>query len=671
MADKDITNVINIEDFINMHGEKDLSTNNTNKYSWSEYFNNEIVIFFYDLKRTKEEYKKSAIRETYNKLLQEAFFTKAIDEPNRMKYITMLYQLMLHTRDIVDGKGEYNLFYILLGEWVKITENLRRVDVLSKNVNEQTKHYQKKCVKIIDCLDTFAQKAIHSLVYLEGNEKPYGSWKDIKYFLNYMRCESDIGNNITNLSIFTYIITLVVKQLRLDVSAEKPSLLCKWLPREKSKKFGWIAKHIACAYYLDVLKTGTMIKTQKNTIILSNRAAERKCLTQYRQMIASLNRKIETPQIYQCAQKWQKIDFNKSVSKLTMERQSNAFKYIDTMGYIKGNNHDRLLCKENYETYLHERVANQIAYYKDTDSLPVFIQYAIEIGENESYRKRFGIATENDPISIEDNNEKEKLNKKWDDVKEKSWFKYFVSSIDTSSSMEGDPLLSALAIGCSIAEMSTLGKGVITFSEKPKWLDLSDNNKLTDMVNSLVTNKDWEMKTNIENSLKVVLERCVSNNLTPDEIEKTVLVIMTDMKIEYADTDFSASTTENIEKMFKDAGLKSQWKTPFKVPKIIFWNMFTRDRLPRLKTENNIDIITGLSPSVLQSFCQNGYDALNDCNPWSCLNAQLNIGRYEWVNEMINKTELFNGVTPLQELVDDKPEEITCENKKKSNYWWW
>ena len=61
MADKDIAHVINIEDFINMHGEKDLSTNNTNKYSWRDYFDNEIVNFFYDLKRTKEEYKKSSV----------------------------------------------------------------------------------------------------------------------------------------------------------------------------------------------------------------------------------------------------------------------------------------------------------------------------------------------------------------------------------------------------------------------------------------------------------------------------------------------------------------------------------------------------------------------------------------------------------------------------------
>ena len=63
-------------------------------------------------------------------------------------------------------------------------------------------------------------KAVDSLVYLD-KEHPYGSWKDMKYILLYLKnkynkvCET---SKVNKLPLFNYIITMMVKQLKIDFS---------------------------------------------------------------------------------------------------------------------------------------------------------------------------------------------------------------------------------------------------------------------------------------------------------------------------------------------------------------------------------------------------------------------------------------------------------------------
>lgn len=673
MANIDINDLINFENDINSDNS---DIEHPNDYKWSTYFNEKIIKLSYLLKRTYDIEEQHNIRNVYNDLLHEAFLSNNIDETTRRSYISLLYRVMLYTRDIVEGKGEYKLFYILLGVWVKTTENLRNVDTsdLHKENSDEKNQKMINCADTLaNCADTLANSALHSLVYLENNQRPYGSWKDIKYFLNYLQNESDISCNVTNLPIFTYAITLVVKQLRLDDTGDTtPSLLCKWLPREKSNKFGWLAKHIACSYFIGILTSGSTLKTSNTTIVLSNRTAERKCLTHYRQLIAKLNRKIKTPQINQCAQTWHEIDFKKSVSKQTLLRQRQAFQYTDKTGYIKGNNLDRLVCKENYEKHIASCAVHHKNIPQQTNSLTELVRTAIEIVENERHRRQFGVMGKEDEMIIAEKKTKESINSLWHTKDKDLALKNFVALLDTSGSMEGEPLLAALGLGCKIAENSTLGKGILTFSKVPKWLDLScGTENLTDMVNTLITNNDWEMKTDIVAAMKKVLERCVTNNLAPDEIKEMVFVIFTDMKLEQADKSYCAIQKGYIKKMFKDEGLKSKWSTPFEPPKIIFWNMRNTTEYPTLTTNNNISVITGFTTSILESFCYNGIDALNECNPWSCLQQQLHVARYDWVEKTLNETDMFKDVLPAtRSLVDEIPEKIIVEDKEASKSWW-
>ena len=70
--------------------------------------------------------------------------------------MTVLYKIIGHTRDIIDGKGEYTLAYMQIFVWNQFFPDL-------------------------------AQYALLTFVSAKTDIHPFGSWKDIKYFCNYCK----------------------------------------------------------------------------------------------------------------------------------------------------------------------------------------------------------------------------------------------------------------------------------------------------------------------------------------------------------------------------------------------------------------------------------------------------------------------------------------------------
>ena len=69
-------------------------------------------------------------------------------------YFIILFKLTAHIRDIIQGKGECLLFYMMVLVWYEY-------------------------------FPEYAKYALYTCVYSETDEHPYGSWKDIKYLCNY------------------------------------------------------------------------------------------------------------------------------------------------------------------------------------------------------------------------------------------------------------------------------------------------------------------------------------------------------------------------------------------------------------------------------------------------------------------------------------------------------
>ena len=109
---------------------------------------------------------------------------------------------MLHTRDIIAGKGEYDLFYCLVCEWV---------NVMLQNQNKSfvtNKHHR--------AMEVLLQQIVEKLVYISDEEHPYGSWKDMKYCLEYLRDTFGIEKAQT-LDIWKHLITISVMQMKNDI----------------------------------------------------------------------------------------------------------------------------------------------------------------------------------------------------------------------------------------------------------------------------------------------------------------------------------------------------------------------------------------------------------------------------------------------------------------------
>ena len=137
-----------------------LGENMNPEYSWSESMEEMIIQFHFQLNRTIET---KNLEDKYQELLKKIFTINGCET----KYIKIIYKLIGYTRDIVAGKGEYNLTYLLISGLYKFSQSTNCPEI-----------YKLKIVAM-------ATNALESLVRTNPGEHPYGSWKDLKYFCNY------------------------------------------------------------------------------------------------------------------------------------------------------------------------------------------------------------------------------------------------------------------------------------------------------------------------------------------------------------------------------------------------------------------------------------------------------------------------------------------------------
>lgn len=604
--------------------------NGHEEYIWSSDKQEKILQLSFQLTRTKDVKQKKTLGKKYFEMIKEEFTVKTQDDLN-ITDISILYRLMIHTRDIVKGKGEYNLFYILLGEWVRLGE-------LSPTLFTNYKE-----IKYI--IDAMVSMAIESSVYLtidESNVHPYGSWKDIKYFMNYMRTNLDMNiQELENMSAFKYCIKLMVEQLRVDTTKyEKDkedksiSLLARWIPREKSNKFGWIAKYIAKEYYKEWIYDKEKHENKYKQSV-------KKALTYYRKLISKLNDVLNTVQIKQCGKRWEEINFNTDVTSITLSKQKNAFNYVDKKHILRGEDSDRLKCKDNYTKYIQECLSGKKTIKAARCGIVDMINDALLYTSN---------WTNKDMTLIET------LNLQWETQgKQIGDLGNMIAMVDTSGSMNADNALqAAIGIGCRIAEKSKLGKRVITFSKQPEWVNLENTKCLTEMV-SIVKQSNWGMNTDFQKAMKLILDACIKADLSPIEVSDMILVILSDMQIDQADNTNKDTMDKMIKKMFNDGGMKTSHKTPYNVPHILFWNLRSTKGFPALSQSSNSSMMSGFSPILMNTFCEKGMEALLQCTPWSILEEQLNDTRYSWLTNEIKKS-IVDGFI-LKEFIETNKED--------------
>jgi hypothetical protein len=552
--------------------------NGHKEYSWSNELREKIVQFSFQLTRQKGVSKNADLPKVLSEMLsvlKNKLESAVIGDHELALYLlSILYKMIGHTRDIVDGKGEYSLTYMMIWVWYKYFPDLSK--------------FALKCLVSIDNNDN--SETIHQ----------YGSWKDIKYFCQYCFDNSDNHKH----ELIQYCIKLTNAQLTKDylISAGENkhaiSLVSKWVPREKSK-YGWLFDELAFDYYSSYIKTASNM----SSII----KAKLKCKTDYRKLISSLNKILDTVQIKQCNNTWSLIDPSKQTS-ITMHKQKRAFLNLSNScgNEQRYDTEDRIACANNFKEYIAKAVK----------------------GDVEVKGKRIGLNDfVKDALCAQEEITMELLNLQWcNNSKMTGNLGKMIAMVDVSGSMEGEPMNAAIALGIRVAEKSLLGKRIMTFSASPTWVNLDDCENFVKMVKKVRT-AEWGMNTNFARALDMILDAIVSQKLQPYHVEDMVLAIFSDMQIDMADRNYD-SMFHMIETKYRETGMKL-WGVPFNPPHILFWNLRSTSGFPSLSTQKNTSMMSGFSPALLNLFCEEGINALNSCTPWNLLLKSLDNERYK------------------------------------------
>lgn len=232
--------------------------------------NADVKRFFNSCVRTANHNQLGA--QLYKILLK--FYKK---ERKHLSSLAMLYANIGYTRDIIYGKGEYTLTYLQIYIWYYFYPDLayHALNMLVKNTNG------------------------HS----------YGSWKDIKYFCEYVKNACRAYNH----PLIYKACWILTDQLKIDVQHNYPiSLAGKWCPREK-KKHGWVFNIISQMFSPHIIQSAPNWTKRFS--------AQKKANMILRKELADLNYILATPQIYMCSNNWNDIT---SVSSNTLQKNRQA-----------------------------------------------------------------------------------------------------------------------------------------------------------------------------------------------------------------------------------------------------------------------------------------------------------------------------------------------------------
>jgi hypothetical protein len=545
------------------------------EYGWSNDIREKILQWNFQLVRTTEQ-NIEKLEQIYYQFLYN-LFTKyqknVFEKESAFHLLKILYKMIGQVRDILDGKGEYTLSYMMIYNWYFFSPEL-------------------------------ACFALKSFVIREDNSLPYGSWKDMKYFCNYCLSRGIPKEHF----LITFTIQLMNEQLRIDYLNinKKISLVAKWIPREKSNKFGWLFELLAKDYFRHYTESAS----SSEKII----KAINKCKMEYRIIISFLNKKLKTTEVIQCNQDWSTIDFS-LVPSITLFKNNASF--LNTKKKISK---DRIKTAENFQLFIQENQGKEIK-GKNID-IKDFTKKAFQLIELYSNNNS------NENIKNQLHVQMELLNNQWrnNSLKNES-LGNIIPMVDISENMSNN-FYTGIGLGIRIAEKSSLGKRIMTFSNYPEWINLESENNFTCMIKKIKQFPiEFGTNANFYIALEMILNTIIEVKLTPENVQDLMLVIFSDMQFDLPKENNLLYLS--IKKKYEETGIKMYGK-PFKPPHIIFWNLHYNESFPCLSNQSNCSMFSGFNTSFLNIFSKfKENSSLSSSSPWSIFLKSLQNKRYD------------------------------------------
>lgn len=161
---------------------------------------------------------------------------------------------------------------------------------------------------------------------------------------------------------------------------------------------------------------------------------------------------------------------------------------------------------------------------------------------------------------------------------------------DVSGSMYGRPMATSIGLAMYFAERNTgaYHNLFMNFAGNPRVIKIKGDTLYQKIA--YIEKSDWGMNTNLENAFKKVLDIAINNNVPPEDMVKSIIVI-SDMEIDEAVSGAKYnnwSFYDNMYAMYKDAG--------YEIPNVVFWNVDSRNNIFHAdSTRKGVQLCSGSS----------------------------------------------------------------------------
>uniref|UniRef100_A0A6C0KIU4 Uncharacterized protein n=1 Tax=viral metagenome TaxID=1070528 RepID=A0A6C0KIU4_9ZZZZ len=572
---------------------KKIGINGQIEYTWSNFSEEKLMQFYYQLVRTESINHQYDLMNILNELIT-TFKTKEKGIMEDIHSLAYLYKLIGYTRDIIKGKGERTLTYMQIYVWYH--------------------HFPK-----------LAEYAIKSLVYFltpEGNvnnkEHQYGSWNDIKYFCSTMyNLTQDYYHPLIN-----YALSLITNQLLVDktmMNINRPiSLAAKHTPKEKSK-YNWMFNRIA--YNIFPYETTCS------------------CRKLRKEFLSPLNNYLKTTEHLMCENRWDEIEFNK-VSSQSLRKHKGAWTkhchlnynyYLDQVTHnnekIKGSNCQIYeLVKDAMNAKNQQDIDLVNLQWRDFQQSIICFKNMLALCDNSEmmlqdnaihYYTAIGLSiliSEKTSVAFKDrvlvfNNEPHWVNLKecktfYDKVKKmtvvvKGGQSKFYKTIELLIKALNEARISSR----DIEKMIIVVLSDMQITNTNKFNTYNKHNTHNTHNNHNTHNTHKHNTHNTHNNHK-------HNNLLD-------------------------TMTNTIDIYFKDAFMKT--------PHFLLWNLRKTDGFPCRSSNNNITLYSGYNAKMLNYFTSNGLSSLKYQTPYIMLQDMLSNRRYKSLERYI-----YNYFIPLK-----------------------
>jgi hypothetical protein len=522
----------------------------------SSHFREQIVYFYLNLTRKNDAKLIQELAISVRQFL-ELLKSEIRNDDRGVIYLELMYKLIIHTRDITSGKGEHDLFYMLVYEL-----------------------YREFPILAIYLLHHFIETKI-------------GCWRDIKYLCDYVRKISPKSYDDTLIDIC---VELVNTQLKRDVeswnfsvnagSRNHISNVAKWIPREK-KKCGWLFERLV-VHWSNTYNRWKVSWSSNGTNYLKALNKSKKI---YRKIITRLNKNIDTTEIKQCFHLWDDININ-NLSKYTVMKQQRLFYASNREITPKDNPYyfndfckdvTKQKCSKNYiDNHPAFQLVNGSA--RKNINIDEIVQLPISYFIKEAFRLfDTGYDSQSQSFQIE----KCILNKKWQQFSNHNFHIHnLLPIIDVSYKMlenDAESFYTAVGIAILVCQKSNYGKRILAIDNLPTWINLDES---TDFYSTVrLFNESIRSRNNTACSFKKGIDFLVDaiSDSGSDFYNMKLLFLSNSLELN--------GYYEYIEKRFIEIN--------HSIPEFIFWNL-SKTRLCELPTNSKILLLSGFSATPLK-----------------------------------------------------------------------